>query len=264
MATARKAPAKRAASARNAGARHEEHAAHAGESAREGSEMVQTQADRGEEGSRRRRHAHRARANGSRGSAHARATSPRAQVPASRKRASARQRRNGEADLAGDGASAQALVRDPQHEGEVVRKSRAVTDRGRGARPDRRAQGRDHASRVLGQGVRRSREARPHPQETDSEVRARASDQSRRSVHDARALGRRPADFGACRAEPSGNASSRRARSSRRSSSSSSVTKSCRRADCRSASRNTFSISRSISYRARCTSIPGRRWKTKP
>ena len=40
--------------------------------------------------------------------------------------------------------------------------------------------------------------------------------------------------------------------------------RSCSRAGYRSASRNTFSISRSISCRARCTSIAGHRWKTKP
>jgi DNA-3-methyladenine glycosylase II len=53
-----------------------------------------------------------------------------AQVPASRKRASAKGN-SGNSEAApgkGDGASAQALVRDPQHEGEVVRKSRAVTE----------------------------------------------------------------------------------------------------------------------------------------
>ncbi|SOT39692.1 hypothetical protein F01_230036 [Burkholderia cenocepacia] len=52
----------------------------------------------------------------------------------------------------------------------------------------------------MGQGMRGPRQARPDPEETDSEVRSRASREARRPVRHARALGRRPADFGAVRA----------------------------------------------------------------
>ncbi|SAL43513.1 HhH-GPD superfamily base excision DNA repair protein [Caballeronia choica] len=130
MATARKAPAKRAASAVSTSP--------VTKSTRRTSAKAPAKAVNGAtHGSARKTTAKKAasaevkltgRRNGAAG-----ASKTGAQVPASRKRANTKGNSgnsgNGEAAPGkGDGASAQALVRDPQHEGEVVRKSRAVTE----------------------------------------------------------------------------------------------------------------------------------------
>ncbi|SAL62859.1 HhH-GPD superfamily base excision DNA repair protein [Caballeronia terrestris] len=119
MATARKAPAKRAASARNA--------APVTKSTRRTQAKAPAKAGNG---ATRKTTAKKAatdevtltgRGNGVARTGKASATA----APASRKRAG--MKGNGEAAGASTPASATALVRDPQHEGEVVRKSRAVT-----------------------------------------------------------------------------------------------------------------------------------------
>ncbi|SAK68175.1 HhH-GPD superfamily base excision DNA repair protein [Caballeronia arationis] len=127
MATARKAPAKRAASARNA--------APATKTARRTQAKAPAKAVNGAAHAiARKSQAKKAASDdvtvASRGNGAARAGKAVTPSPASRKRVRATAA-NGAAAKAsatkGEGASVQALVRDPQHEGEVVRKSRAIT-----------------------------------------------------------------------------------------------------------------------------------------
>ena len=218
--------------------------------------------DHREEGRKRRGKAHRP-CNGAAG-----ASKTGAQVPASRKRASTKgtggNSGNGEAAPGkGDGASAQALVRDPQHEGEVVRKSRAVD--GAGSRCRSRSPGSSPKSRVptywdkaCADLVKRDRILKKlipkfgpvHLLNRDDPFAtlARSVVGQQISVRAAQTIWERveaacpklaPQQFIKLGHEK------------------------LRRADSPSASRNTFSILRSISYRARCTSTTGRRWKTK-
>ncbi len=167
---------------------------------------------------------------------------------------------NGRA-VAGDGASAQALV--ARSVGEVVRKSRVVT--ADAAVPvqigglTREVVRPDYWDRACADLMKRDRIL-----EADPDFGELHLDQSGRSVLDARALGGRSADF-RCSAR---NAIWERVKSDVPGSRIRAVhparPRGCRPAICRSAGRIHSRISRSISNRARCTSMHGRRWTTKP